>query len=165
MENNSILSLCAIIIALSALIVTVWQGIIMRKHNRLSVTPHIRIDHSYDSGVGMAKYVLKNSGIGPAIIVSLQLKIDGKIFPEQGYSMFKGVFKILDLDYDECLSWFPDLGDAIAANEETPLITCVCSAKSKTKYESIKKAIPRLGFIVKYKSVYGDNFITNYSPD
>ncbi|PJB00213.1 MAG: hypothetical protein CO128_01155 [Ignavibacteriales bacterium CG_4_9_14_3_um_filter_30_11] len=39
MDNNFIVSICAIIIALASLAVTIWQGVIIRKHNILSVKP------------------------------------------------------------------------------------------------------------------------------
>ena len=162
MDTNIIVATSATVIALAALVVTLWQGIVIRKHNRLSVTPHIRIDRTYNPNNSETNYTLKNCGVGPGILTTLQLAIDGKIFPEQGDLMYKGVLKILDIDYDESLLWLPIQGDAISAGEELKVLGLFCGGKLKTKKDSILKALPRLGFVLKYKSIYGDNYTTNY---
>ena len=72
-------------VALSAILLSVWEGLENRRHNRLSVLPHLEpieasyasatpIEHEYfllPSGMDSlfaVGYALKNSGLGPAVL-------------------------------------------------------------------------------------------------
>ena len=65
-----------IIIALCALSLSIDQGIRNREHDRLTVRPyvHINFEDTVESG---AIWKLTNSGLGPAIIKSFQILVDG----------------------------------------------------------------------------------------
>lgn len=162
-DYSLIISVCAIIIAIVTVIVSIWQGIVMRKHNRLSVTPHIRIDGEFNMNPDKDnKYILINSGIGPAVIMSIQIIIDGKILPEEGFSMFRSVFKLLNLVYDEATTWLPNKNDIIAPGEKFDMISICYGKNYVTTKEAIQNAIQRMGFVIKYKSIYGQEFSTQY---
>jgi hypothetical protein len=161
MDSNFIVALSAAIIALAALIVTVWQGVVSRKHNRLSVTPHFRIDYLENPHVSH-KYVLRNCGIGPGIITSFEILVDGKVFPEKGWSLYKGVLKLLDLDYDSSTVWYPLEGDALSADEERTILEIHLDDNSRTNEESALKAVPRLSLLIKYKSIYGKKYTVKH---
>ncbi len=66
MDNNIIVSICAIIIAIASLGVAIWQGKVTRKHNMLSVKPLPDIFTSnYENKIAVT---LENNGTGPLII-------------------------------------------------------------------------------------------------
>lgn len=66
----------AVIVALCALIVSVHEGRATREHDRLSVKPYLEIDFDYtDKGAG---FLLLNEGLGPAVIRSFVVHVDGK---------------------------------------------------------------------------------------
>ena len=85
-------------VALSAILLSVWEGLENRHHNRLSVLPHLEpIEANYTSATpieleyfnllsGMdslyaLSYVLKNSGLGPAVLQNvLVFQKDQKIY-------------------------------------------------------------------------------------
>lgn len=66
MDNNIIVSICAIIIALASLGVAIWQGSVTRKHNILSVKPIPDIlTSNFENKIAIT---LENNGAGPLII-------------------------------------------------------------------------------------------------
>lgn len=70
MDANLVVSISAVAVAVIALATTIWQGAVTRQHNKLSVKPHLVIDHVQYDGV-TDKLILRNNGLGPAIIVNL----------------------------------------------------------------------------------------------
>ena len=75
MSQELFFGITSISIALAAAIITIWQGFLTRKHNRLSVKPILRIDTQFLLGK-QCKILLVNNGIGPAIIKSVKYFID-----------------------------------------------------------------------------------------
>jgi hypothetical protein len=166
MDTNTLVAGSAVVIALAALIVAIWQGILTRQHNRLSVVPHIRVD-AYHSPTPDhdTSYKLVNSGSGPAIIISVQAILDGKLLPEQGTAMYKRICEMLDLVHEEATTWFPYTGDAIAPGEKFELLSLCFGSDFRTKKDSVLKAASRLGFQVRYKSIYGRRFLSQHIPE
>ena len=72
-----IVDIVALFIALVALVVAIWQGVVMRRHNRLSVKPHLYFSIHSVSGEPAGLRVT-NGGLGPAIIKSFSLGVDNK---------------------------------------------------------------------------------------
>ncbi len=73
MTNTDIIAVSAVCVALLALVTSLWQAVIARRHNRLSVRPFILAT----SGVvknGFATLEVSNNGVGPAIIQCMKLK-------------------------------------------------------------------------------------------
>jgi len=76
MDNNIIVSISAIIIALASLVATIWQGKITRKHNILSVKPIPDILTSdFEDKIAVT---LENNGTGPLIIKTFKAIISDK---------------------------------------------------------------------------------------
>ena len=70
MNTDLIVAYSAIFIALASLFVTIWQGIITRKHNRLSVKPLPDIHtQNFENKIAV---LLENNGTGPLIIKSFR---------------------------------------------------------------------------------------------
>lgn len=70
------------IIALCALLFTAWNVKIQRKHNILSIAPHLAkfVTSDQNGEVGVAKLELMNNGLGPAFITKFQIYINKKPF-------------------------------------------------------------------------------------
>jgi hypothetical protein len=76
MDNNFIVSICAIIIALASLVVTIWQGIITRTHNKLSVKPIPDIlTSNFENRIAV---IIENNGTGPLIIKTFRALVGNK---------------------------------------------------------------------------------------
>ena len=66
-DTNTIVSFSAIIVAVASIFISTWQGMEIRKHNRLSVRPKLEI-HFYINKQDFG-YSLLNNGLGPANII------------------------------------------------------------------------------------------------
>ncbi|WP_139135223.1 hypothetical protein [Roseivirga sp. 4D4] len=78
-----------VIIALCAVLVSVWQGRISQRqleisqeHNRLTVKPYIDITRFTNSSDKTLEVKVSNQGYGPAIINSFELIYDGKAYSD-----------------------------------------------------------------------------------
>ncbi|HMB92759.1 MAG TPA: hypothetical protein VKP65_18050 [Rhodothermales bacterium] len=82
---RTIANLLTAVVALAAILLSVWEGIENRRHNRLSVLPHLKpIEATYGSATPIDNkyfllpsdidslyavgYALENSGLGPAVL-------------------------------------------------------------------------------------------------
>ena len=88
---EAILSISAIIIAIVSIFISIWEGSLMREHYHLSVVP--RLEYSYSIHNKTVGFVLKNKGLGPAIITSVDYYMDEKILDQT-----KNHFSILILN-------------------------------------------------------------------
>jgi len=73
---DRIVSGSAMFVALSSLAIALYEVRMMREHDRLSVWPYVSVGNS-DSG-GVYSYNVRNAGIGPALIRTFELVVDGK---------------------------------------------------------------------------------------
>jgi len=90
-SSDKIVSISAIIIAVASIVVTTWQGLETRRHNRLSVRPKLEI--IFESGKDSFGYKLMNNGLGPAIVTGKKIFIDGE---EIQYTGFSGYDEFID---------------------------------------------------------------------
>lgn len=67
------------IIALCALVVSVYVGFETRRHNRLSVQPYMVFTHGAEGVRGPSFYRLHNFGLGPAIVDRCRVWIDSTL--------------------------------------------------------------------------------------
>ena len=77
---ETIISTSAIIIALASICISIWESSIMREHYHLSVRP--RLDYTFTVSENNAGFLIRNKGLGPAIIKTRDYYIDGKILDE-----------------------------------------------------------------------------------
>jgi hypothetical protein len=69
----------AILIAISALVVSIWQAQLSAKYSRLSVRPMLGTSKSFSESYEWTGLVLENRGIGPAMIRSAHLYLDNDL--------------------------------------------------------------------------------------
>ena len=93
------ISLGAMLIALAGIILACIEGCENRKHERLSVRPKMAISYFYnETEVG---YELTSSGLGPALVKWLEVKVDGK--PQKDWV---DTFTSLGIDYSKATPRF-----------------------------------------------------------
>jgi hypothetical protein len=81
LDPATVVAVCATIIALASLVVTIAQVRATHTHNRKSVRPVLQMGTSF--GVGeQAGLGLRNVGLGPARIVRSSVRVRGKDFGE-----------------------------------------------------------------------------------
>lgn len=76
-KTKYIISICAIIIAILSLFVTVYESYQQRRHDRLSVKPVLQVIFSTENN--WEGFKLKSSGLGPAVISWIEVFVDGKL--------------------------------------------------------------------------------------
>lgn len=75
--TDRVLSLAAIVAAIAAVVVAVYEARIAREHQRVSVWPYLI---QYNSHVPGGEYTrsVENVGLGPALVRSVQMRVDGQ---------------------------------------------------------------------------------------
>ncbi|MDN5199785.1 hypothetical protein QQ008_00385 [Fulvivirgaceae bacterium BMA10] len=132
-----------LIIAISALVVSVWQVRILQQHNKLTVKPYLDFTIVYSSEKIM-KVTLSNQGFGPAIFEKLTYKYQGK-----EYSSWEEVLKEAN-QWENVKGWFNYGPNTIMAPGSE--LTLLRLAKEDFKQIGIQLDIV-------YQSIYEENFI------
>lgn len=145
------------IIALCALVFTAYQAVATRKHNKLSVKPHLTTFSK--SNPDSFTVQLSNNGLGPAIIRNYVLEFDNKPYE----------FK----DSDEATKYLRELlgdlvgelkvailinGHAISAKDNIDILDITYKHKDHNEFEKLKTIIKRMALRVEYQSIYGNKF-------
>lgn len=140
------------VIAACALGLTIYHAMIARRHNILSVRPHLtQFTHREKRpGRGVLAFRLMNNGVGPAFIKSFQLLLDGKpvsdvdqalvtVLPGRQYSH---TVTMLGNDY------------AMPAGEVCDLLVLVLPLASGETLEPIEEQLNRFDLVVEYVCAY-----------
>jgi hypothetical protein len=156
-----IVSVASMIIALVALIVAIGDGRTSRRHDQLSVTPHLSIRSNKkataNGQVYDAEITVENTGIGPAVIGSFQVLINGKAMTGEygGWSEARTVLGIESLGPD-----FYWLGkkDYVGAGETKTLFHCGAQPQDQREIQILEQALRQLSIRIEYESVYGQHY-------
>ena len=137
MSSDKIVSFCAIVISVIALFVSIWQGVLTREHNKLSVKPNFLIAPVLEGKGGKNGIYLSNAGLGPGIISDAKLIINDEEFDFKK-NPWLDVFKKINVK-PICFStsWFP-AGSALKSSEEVPLISMTRADLAACYMEVIK---------------------------
>ncbi|MCE5319170.1 MAG: hypothetical protein LLG04_17635 [Parachlamydia sp.] len=161
--TDRITTIATVIIAITALGVSIWQGIETRKHNRLSVRPHLVFLTDFspqDSELGI---YIKNNGVGPAYIKDVEISVNGKVIPNSSCN-WKSILNSLNIpDLAPWMEWLCfNEGASIKNDEVIGLLTVKRENITKEKFESLKKAISQIDIQIRYVSSYEDCFSLKY---
>jgi hypothetical protein len=162
---DRIIALSAMLISTCALVVSVLQTRIMQAQQEKSVWPNLSCTVVYGwaqkDSIGDFSLIVKNNGIGPALVKDIVFTIDGKEYRNEQAS--------------EILS---DLADeSILSNSETQIHQSVIlpgiavdvykltddkqGYKMSKKYRKEYENTGRFKFRVHYEDVYGNTFVSN----
>lgn len=81
----------AIFVSALALGAIFWQAYISRKHNELSVRPHLAGHASLDRE-GVYRLILRNDGLGPAIVTGARVFREGRLILGEGPQLIVNAF-------------------------------------------------------------------------
>lgn len=153
METSDIISFCAVLIALSAAGVSIWQGYLNRRHFRLSVKPHLTI-HWKNFSDEPVSFTLSNDGLGPAVIKRFILEVEGNQFEKEKSAIYHaalgelGLSGVCDID-----TYTPTKGEAYSVGSSLPLLTFTNSIEI---YDELFDVLPKLKFKITYTSMYDE---------
>lgn len=123
--SEKLLSLTALLVSLSTLVVFVYQTQLIRQQQYASVYPYLQLGNEY-SGTFKYKFVLVNEGIGPAVIEDI------KIY-SSGAEVYDDVIDYVDARVmEEDSVWYVysnlNVGKLMPAEKKIPLIQVVDDA-------------------------------------
>ena len=132
------IAVASLVVAVCAMIATVWQAAIARKHNRLTVRPVLTLYRREAEGI----IHVRNNGSGPAIVISYELYSKGN---RLSLDALDGIFSTVT-DVPELTP-----GVAIAVGESVELIKAVTYLEA-----SHVEPLQDLRFRIVYESIYGE---------
>ena len=154
---DRIISITAVLIAFCSLILTLYSGYWTRYHNRLSVLPRLYFFASrteQDPQVGIS---LSNSGLGPAIIQSWIISVDGQVVGEHKMGWDSALQK-LGLSFGKGIH-YSSFGVLEAGKQE--FIFSINQEQWKNlgtqDREAFNKAMKRIKVTIDYESVYDEH--------
>ena len=147
------------VIALCALVFSFWQGAQIKKHNRLSVKPHLTTWTHRNSDKGFYAVELINNGIGPAVIEDFVLKIDGKRISGDGTEPIEKALKILfpNFSYQTNHSYLAK-NYSMAPKERCTVVSVQFVGPQFPSPEVVEHALNRGDLEISYKSFYEEDF-------
>lgn len=161
LSSFSITDMASVFIALFALAFTIWQGFNQRKHDTLSVQPHLdfferKERHNEEASFSL---VLMNNGLGPAFVKSHKVYFGQKDSED---------FREVDLDEElkrvfTNISWIHivTLRDdcAIPANYQLMFLEIRIKTQDPHALEFIRSAIYEYNIEIEYECIYGNRKI------
>ncbi len=153
-DNSDWIAFASAITAIVSLLIGVYQAYLMRRHNRLSVKPHL--DLFMDCTESEFRLSVRNDGLGPALIISAKIKLN-----DARYDLFKSdeVNRLV-----EELAIFNNL-NINEINKTT--FRGKTSLRSGAELDFIKFSYnandsePKFASHIEYESMYGERFVCN----
>jgi hypothetical protein len=161
MDVNSITAISAVVIALASLVVTLIEARTSREHDRQSMRPALHINLIKMHGDLRTGLKVRNVGLGPAVIVSTAVWLDGKPIG----SWNRDTFELL-VGANRPVPSFGSLYNKsiIPAGDERQLLF-IDPFKERRQSWFWELVAYRLALEVKYESLYGgENFVEFRNP-
>ncbi len=164
-NSEKILSISALFISFTTLIIFVYQTNLMRKQNYTSIMPYLELSITNDNEGNTFTLSLDNHGIGPAIIESVIMDYKDEEynlsdFEDHLYSFLSSMEPVLDSINTISFSTL-DVGMAIPANSQYPVLSV---KNSKEGYQLITSTINRMleegwRYEIIYKSIQNERWV------
>ncbi|MBN1999733.1 hypothetical protein JW935_19415 [candidate division KSB1 bacterium] len=163
--SEKVVSVSAIIIAVASIVVTIWEGMEIRHHNRLSVRPKFEIFYYPDTENNNHSWFIVNNGIGPGFLKSSKAIVDDKVFSINYFSSFSEIAESLNIK------------DVYVAGKSSfnPGLTIISGAQKKILTLAFKNGEnpgidfwhihERIKFKIGYTSMYNELFECEYPMD
>lgn len=161
MDDHKTERYAIIAIAILALIATIWQGVENRRHYRVSMRPHLMLSSGYFEEFDNFAIKISNGGLGPAIIKSFALIVDGNPLDGSKLSSWDSVIAQLELSGFDYKARTMPAEHVIISGKSVILIrtkTPLNSNSTQEYYEGMSQAFERLEIQVRYDSFYGESF-------
>ena len=157
------------IIAIASIAISIWEGSAMRKHYHLSVMPRLNnsftVNDSSSNNNASAIFTISNNGLGPAVILSREYYVDGNKIDDS-----KNHFSVIidsTLNFDNTagttFSSIPK-GTTIPSGDNLTVFGLFFSNR-ESFYRQRMKLNNRLSYIIKYESLYGEQYEVSCNMD
>jgi len=147
-------AVATVVMAVCALVTSLWQGYSMQQHNKLSLRPYLELEANQNH-IGTDNFVLEvyvnNNGLGPAEVTSLQMRLR-----DQELSNTEQIWSAMGLDINKgCFSYgtvqrFYKVGD-----KQVVIRAAGACALTKAQLDVL---LNNLSITLEYRSLYGETF-------
>ena len=163
------LSISAMIIAVASITISIWEGSTMRKHYHLSVMPRLNdtfsVDDSSSTNNASAFFSINNNGLGPAEIISRDYFVDGNKIDDSKNHFSVKILEALNFDNTAGTSFQSiSKGLTISTGDNLKVFGLYFSNR-KSFYKQRMKLHDRLSFIIRYESLYGEQYEVSHNMD
>ena len=163
-NSDKLVSLSAISISFITLLIFIYQTNLMRRQNSISIMPYLGLSTTNNTPESNFELLLKNHGVGPAIIESVELEYQGKKYELADYenhlfTLLQAIEPALDsVRYVSSSSL--ERGMAIPANT---VYTVFSVRGSEEDYRLITENLQRLleeglDYEITYRSIQGERW-------
>lgn len=161
MDSNTIIALCSIIIALAALLATLWQARATCTHNKLSVKPILNTEEDGHPDRPI-KLTLHNKGVGPALIKQYKIILDNEEHDVGTVVSFETLISKIGLneqpiEWDGCVP----SDSVLLPGESVTLLSFRKTHENEPLHDFLIEQLPRIGFLVEYECIYKTKFSLN----
>lgn len=147
------------LIALAALFLAIWQGYLQRKHNKLSLRPHLSFNRCVQTLSPQIKLSLINAGPGPALIKNVLVYLDDVLLSST-------VIDWNNIMHELQINTIWGGGNFIKGATIPPQHEIDVFLYKTTELDShegldvcaIQQTLNRIKVVVEYDSVYGETF-------
>lgn len=152
-------STIAMITAVTAIAIGVWDSAQTRQHNRLSVAPYLVVDFTTQVSPEQALFyiTLSNEGVGPAVVKSVTINMP----PSLGGGTFKEWQPVQELlrtkGVDVPTYWNFEGGEALGVQRSRELFRAIVSSGDQA--EALLAELSQIKVSVRYASVYGNEAV------
>ena len=144
------------IIAICALAFAAYQAYVQRRHNVISMKPHITtfVNRNRHDNMGQLGFVIMNNGLGPVFIDKFQAYKSG-----EPCDAMVAVESLLE-GYKANTS-VTTLGDnyAMPSGEARTLLAVAFPCRSRAELEEMAEHLDKLDLELHYSSAYGEKFL------
>ncbi|OEE78176.1 hypothetical protein A1OQ_21840 [Enterovibrio norvegicus FF-162] len=159
METNTIISLSSVIIALSALGITIYQAYLGRKHNKLSLRPHLHYWFDNSELDNVYSFEVINNGIGPAKVKTFEVTLNGETVEERGTRQLSTALYTVFSGYElELTTSYLDKGNCISPNKSIELFKISFSNDTPISEREYKEKLNQISVVITYESFYKEIF-------
>jgi len=160
LQASDLIACCAVVMALSSLLVAIWQGRLMLIHNKLSVKPLLVWTRrtSHDDHSITLNFSIRNVGIGPAIIKNRICKCNGESIQVLSNGNVKIIIDRLlgdSVRYVVRHHGLPAIDSAIPAGNESVIASIQLLHTDDASLE-LAESLLTLHVSFTYVSLYGD---------
>lgn len=163
------ISLGSAIVATAALGFTIYQAVLTRRHNRLSVTPHLSSSTNAnwtDQGL-VLRLAIHSTGIGPARITGRRVYLDGAPVNTNVNALENEVARVVGNVFKCRINrvGIPGEASSFPVGSEFCVLELLVESIGKVQRETVDALLARFRLEIDYESFYGDKFRFNFKDD
>ena len=154
-----VVGISSVVVALCALCTSIWQAVQSRKHNKLSFRPHLASWTHSRSNQGTFAVDLMNNGLGPALVKSFVIKVDGNRIPGNGTEPIGKALEAL-FPNNRYHAEFEFLGKdhAMPAQHKCRIVAVQFLDDDNPSADRIEETFDKADLEIEYESFYGEKF-------